>query len=145
MTRRTSLGEPLDSALNRNIDSKYDVILEVSKKISEIEDINAAIEDGTLDNMLNIINMLVATGEPGTEVTWDGTTLTVPRGDAGATGEQGSAGYNGLTPNYEFTYNSTSGMLGYELANYTDVNTGSTVDISSIVDQVVTEISTLEE
>jgi len=124
MRRQTSFTSPVDLAVDREIDSKYDVIASVAAQIGAIEDINAAIADGTLDNMLNIINMMVATGPEGSSVTWDGTTLTVPRGDTGAKGDTGDNGLNGVTPNYAFTYDPNTGLLSYELASYEDLNTG---------------------
>jgi len=95
MRRQTSFTSPVDLAVDREIDSKYDVVRSVAEQIGAIEDINTAITDGTLANMLNIINMTVATGAPGSNVTWDGTTLTVPKGDTGADGQDGQDGLEG--------------------------------------------------
>ena len=147
MRRRTSMGDPLDSALDRNIDSKYDVIKAVYDELGSIEDIGTAIEDGTLDDILAILGMTVATGPEGSSATWDGITLTVPRGDTGAQGDKGDAGFDGLTPNYEFIYNPVSGVLSYELVSYTDINTNTVSDLPVFVDpaEVVEDIETEEE
>ena len=134
MRRITSFSSPVDTAVDREIDSKYDVIKSVSEQIAAIEDINAAIADGTLVNMLDIINMVVATGAEGTNATWDGTTLTVPRGDTGATGATGAQGFNGVTPRYEFMYNETSGNLEYEEVGFVNLNTGDEFDLEGVED-----------
>lgn len=42
-----------------------------------------------------ILNMLVATGIAGSNATWNGTTLTIPRGNTGADGIQGIQGVKG--------------------------------------------------
>lgn len=151
MKRRTSMGEPLDSALDRSIESKYDVIASVAENVDKIESIGTAIQDGTLDNITNIVNMNVATGDAGTQAEWDGITLTVPRGDRGLRGDTGEDGLNGLTPNVEFSYNAGTGYIEATITGYTNVNAGDVLvvdtatGITSIVDDVVTEIETEEE
>ena len=151
MKRRTSMGEPLDSALDRNIESKYDVIANIAENMDKIESIGTAIQDGTLDDITNIVDMDVVTGEAGTEAEWDGTTLTIPRGDRGLRGATGEDGQNGLTPNIEFTYNDSTGFIEATVNGYTNVNSGDGVvvdtatDIIAIIDDVVTEIETEEE
>lgn len=142
MRRRTSMGDPLDSALDRTIDSKYDVVKAVYDELGSIESINTAIVDGTLNNMLALLGMQVATGPEGSSATWDGTTLTIPRGDVGL---QGESGLNGLTPNYDFVYNPGSGILSYELVSYTDINTGTVSDLPVFADAVVIKDEILAE
>jgi len=125
MKRRSST-TAAPAAIDRTLDNtQYSVIAGVAEELDAIEDIQTAIDDGTLDNMLNIINMEVATGAEGTDAVWDGTTLTVPKGDTGEKGDAGNDGNNGgngLTPNYEFTYNPSTGDLEYTLTNYSDIN-----------------------
>lgn len=41
-------------------------------------------------------------------------------------------GYDGVTPQYEFTYNSGTGDLEYELTGYIDVNTGDIVSVTTL-------------
>jgi len=147
MRRQTSFTSPVDLAVDREIDSKYDVIAKVSEQIDAIEAINAAIEDGTLDDAIAITGMQVSTGDEGSDTTWDGTTLTVPRGDTGARGAKGDDGLNGVTPNYEFTYDPATGLLGYELISYVDINTGTEIPLPLYlgVEEIVDIIETEEE
>lgn len=41
----------------------------------------------------------------------------------------GHDGLNGVTPEYEFTYNPATGDLEYELVRYIDLTTGNTTDL----------------
>jgi len=147
MRRQTSFTSPVDLSIDREINSKYDTIAKVSEQIDAIAAINEAIEDGTLGNAIAITGMQVATGDEGSNTTWDGTTLTVPRGDTGVKGDTGDNGLNGVTPNYEFTYDPNTGLLGYELVSYVDINTGTEVPLPLYlgVEEIVDIIETEEE
>ena len=116
--RSTSLSNVAGSAITREIDSKYDVIKEVSlhlDEIAEILDMDLATLLAELQEVADFEGLTVISGE---DAGWDAVNkiLTVPT----VKGEPGSNGYNGLTPLYEFTYNSTTGNLEYSLVGYAD-------------------------
>lgn len=56
----------------------------IQTALSEAEATLIALRDGAQQAADSITNMQVATGEPGSLASWDGTTLTVPRGADGA-------------------------------------------------------------
>lgn len=64
-----------------------------------------ALEAATQANssLEQIRTMTVATGEPGSDVAWDGTTLTVPAGVPGGPGEPGLQGPPGPRPSHQWT------------------------------------------
>lgn len=112
--RASSLQSTNTLAINREIGSQYDVILEVSKHLVEIdtlanEDINGLIN--SLNEAKDFTGITVVTGET---PSWDATNkiLTVPveKGDAGENGK-------GIT-NIELT--STTGLTKTYTINYTD-------------------------
>lgn len=81
--RSSSLNNNTGTAINREIDSRYDNVKIVADNIADIDAIVAAINDGSFGDATSIINMVVATGTEGSSATWDGTTLTIPKGDTG--------------------------------------------------------------
>lgn len=81
--RSTSLNNTTGTAITREIDSKYDNVKIVADNIADIDAIVAAINDGSFGDATAVINMVVATGAEGSSATWDGTTLTIPKGDTG--------------------------------------------------------------
>lgn len=136
--RATTLNNYTSTAITREIDSKYDVVKSVSEKLEELEKISDAIDDGSFEDATNIVNMEVVTGAEGTEATWDGTTLTIPKGDQGIQGIQGDDGYtpvkgvdyvdgingaDGVIPELEFSYNATTGDLEYNVVGYLTLDT----------------------
>lgn len=112
--RASSLQSTNTLAINREIGSQYDVILEVSKHLAEIdtlanEDISGLID--SLNDAKDFTGITVVTGET---PSWDAANkiLTVPveKGDAGENGR-------GIT-NIELT--STTGLTKTYAINYTD-------------------------
>ena len=100
MSRRsTTLNNYTGTGITREIDSKYDIIKEVSNYLASIEavaniDIAALLVE--LENAQDFSGITVLTGAEGTDVVWDSVNkiLTVP---VGATGAQGPQGIQGLT------------------------------------------------
>lgn len=138
MTRRTSLGDPIDSALDREIDSKYDVIKTVSDKIIDVETVagldiaQTSVDITNLQTSIDAAQADIATGilkgdtgDQGVqgEVGPDGPQgpqgLQGPRGLQGSQGLQGlkgTDGFDGLTPDLTISYNGTTGWLEYDTA-----------------------------
>jgi len=117
--RSTLLNNYGTFAIDQTIDSRYEVIEEVSKYLDQIQYINdegIAELTATLNEALDFTGITVVTG---TVPDWNAETkvLTVPveKGDKGDPGLDGVDGTNGLTPQVEFSYNSTTGNLEYEV------------------------------
>lgn len=121
--RATSLSNIGDLAVNRLIDSKYDVVKAVAAKLTEIEQVAGADVAGlvvALNEALDFTGITVVSGEladwnSGTKV------LTVPtvKGDPGPqgigiAGTNGIDGIDGLTPNVQFSVD-VDGNLQYEV------------------------------
>ena len=139
--RATSLNNLTSTALNREIDSKYDNVRAVAEKINEVEVVAgldlAATADAidALEAEVTAIEDAIAagafkgdTGEQGPqgEVGPQGPAgiqgVVGPQGIQGAKGDKGDAGVdgvNGLTQQTAITYDSTTGLLEYETV-YTD-------------------------
>lgn len=88
---------PLQEALARLLDAVIEARLAaieaelegvattaIQSALNEAEQVLIGLRDAAQDAADSITNMQVATGEPGTPASWDGTTLTVPRGMDGA-------------------------------------------------------------
>lgn len=122
--RATSLSNIGDLAVNRLIDSKYDIVKQVAAKLPEIEQIAAEDIDGLiagLNEALDFTGIIVVAGEV---AAWDPETkvITVPtlqgevglQGLAGTDGADGVNGTNGLTPSVQFSVD-VNGNLQYEV------------------------------
>lgn len=138
MARRTSSLTNFSVAMSREIGSQYDDVKLVADNILDIQSISAAIADGTLTDAINISNMVVAEGPEGSSPTWDGTTLTIPKGTTGDTGSAGAdaptitnilkTGSIGLVDTYtitlsdasNYTFNVTNGYTPVKNVDYTD-------------------------
>lgn len=136
--RSSSLNNYTGTGITREIDSKYDNIKLVAENILDIDSISAAIADGSLANAINIANMVVSQGLEGTLPVWDGTTLTIPKGDTGASGLDGvdaptistivKTSSNGLTDTYtislsnltSYTFEVTNGRTPVKGVDYVD-------------------------
>lgn len=86
MRRLTSLDNLGAVAIAEEIGSKYDTVKLVADNIEGVESLVAAINDGSFAKAVELGEMVVVTGVAGTEASWDGTTLTIPRGDKGDAG-----------------------------------------------------------
>lgn len=109
--RSTTLNNYATTAINREVDSRYDVIKEVSKYLDEIQYINdegittlvQVLEDAKDFSGIDVETVYVETeAEAEAAVAWDANTqtLTVPslkgdKGDQGIQGEQGLQGPQG--------------------------------------------------
>lgn len=129
----------LGAAVGSTISSEYDKVIELAQIAEEIEtlapyaaqiaEIVANLPDVlTVEQAVDIINNLSvvvtqlpentpATGElVGTEIR-----LGIPQGN------QGPRGYNGLTPQIEFSMDA-NGNLVYDVVDWIDLNTGDTIN-----------------
>jgi len=99
MRRRTSLGNVIDSAVDREIDSKYDKIAAVAGKIAQIEKINDAIDNGAIADVstITIATSKVDSDSPARATIDNGAiTLDIPAGKDGKDGVNGRDGAPGL-------------------------------------------------
>ena len=96
--RASSLQATNTLAINREIDSKYDAVLAVRDKLTEIELVAGLDIDGLIAELENAQDFTGITVVQGTEVGWDpiGKVLTVVKGDKGETGAQGIQGIQGV-------------------------------------------------
>ena len=105
MKRQSSL-ITTTSTVDRNIDnSAYDNVVIVKDSIDSVNTVAAEIANGHIQQAIDGVqivddfkNMDVATGLPGSVAVWDPltSTMTIPRGDVGATGAQGEQGVQGV-------------------------------------------------
>ncbi len=113
-------------AVTRELDGRYDVVLEVSEHLDEIAEILAMDLDTLLAELQEAADFSGLTVVPGVIAGWDSVNkiLTVPtvEGARGARGERGERGFDGKTPLYGFTYNSATGNLEYTLTGYASIN-----------------------
>lgn len=96
-SRRPTLSDPIDLIVAREIDSKYDVILEVKGKLPDIEyvaDLDFAELIAELEAAQDFTGITVIQGD---EVNWDpvNKVLAVVKGDKGEAGPQGEQGIQG--------------------------------------------------
>ena len=86
-------------AVNREIGSKYDVVLAVKEKLPQIELVTGMDIAGLIQELENAQDFTGITVVSGTEVAWDAVNkvLTVPRGEQGVKGDKGLQGPIGLT------------------------------------------------
>ena len=122
MSRRSSsLNNFTNTAIQREINSKYDVVKNVAEHINDIS--LAATQDWSqivqgLNEALDFSGITVKTTSVGNPASWDPNTatLTVPvvKGDKGDKGDDGA---NGYTPIYEFSVD-TDGNLQYTVTGY---------------------------
>lgn len=117
--RGSTLQRDTTTAISEKIDSRYDLIIKVSEHLDQIAEILAMDLDTLLIELQTAADFRGLTVENG-EAGWDSVNkvLTVPT----VQGKQGVPGYNGLTPSYEFTYNSITGNLEYTLVEYISLN-----------------------
>ena len=143
--RRASSLLGIDSAIERELDSKYAVIKEIADTIASIEAIasgDLAALTAALNEAKDFTGITVVNGTP---ATWDAQNkvLTVPtvKGDTGLTGPigltgpagaqgvggakgdtglAGAAGADGLTPIVAITYDDITGNLEYEVTYIID-------------------------
>lgn len=96
-TRASSLQSLNTLAINREIDSKYDAVLEVKDKLTEIELVAGMDIDGILAELESAQDFTGITVVQGETVAWDAVNkrLTVPKGDTGSQGPKGFTGDNG--------------------------------------------------
>lgn len=117
--RSTLLNNYGTFAIDQKIDSRYEVIEAVSKYLDQIQyisDTGISELTATLNEALDFTGITVVTGDT---PSWDAETkvLTIPveKGDKGDAGQDGADGADGLTPQIEFSYDSTTGNLEYEV------------------------------
>ena len=81
-------------AVNREIGSKYDVVLAVKEKLPQIELVAGMDLDALITELENAQDFTGITVVSGTEVAWDAVNkvLTVPRGEQGVKGDNGDKG-----------------------------------------------------
>lgn len=103
MPRGSTLSNVVGTAITREIDSKYDVIKEVSEHLATLETV--ATEDldaltAALNEAKDFTGITVVSGDP---ANWDAVTKTLtvptlqgPKGDTGSQGIQGPQGVQGL-------------------------------------------------
>ena len=91
----TLLGTPEAVAAMSNVAENADLILNAVTVAAATVDEAELARDEAEDARDAIFGMDVATGAQGTSVVWDGTTLTIPRGDTGPQGVQGIQGVQG--------------------------------------------------
>lgn len=98
-TRASSLQATNTLAINREIDSKYDAVLAVKEKLTEIELVAGFDIDGLLAELEAAQDFTGITVVSGSVASWNPVTkvITVPtvKGDTGATGLQGIKGDTG--------------------------------------------------
>ena len=96
--RASSLQATNTLAINREIDSKYDAVLQVRYKLPEIEIVAGMDIEALLIELEAAQDFTGISVVQGAEVAWDpiGKVLTVPKGDKGDTGEQGLQGVQGI-------------------------------------------------
>ena len=96
--RSSSLQATNTLAINREIDSKYDAVLQVRYKLPEIEIVAGMDIEALLIELEAAQDFTGISVVQGAEVAWDpiGKVLTVPKGDKGDTGEQGLQGVQGI-------------------------------------------------
>ena len=84
--------------INREIDSRYDAVLAVRDKLTEIELVAGMDFDAVIAEMEAAQDFTGITVVQGIEVAWDGVNkvLTVPKGDKGDQGVQGIQGPQGI-------------------------------------------------
>lgn len=107
-------------AVTRELDGRYDVVLEVSEHLDEIAEILAMDLDTLLAELQEAADFSGLTVVPGVIAGWDSVNkiLTVPTVE----GARGERGFDGKTPLYGFTYNSATGNLEYTLTGYASIN-----------------------
>ena len=88
----TLLGTPEAVAAMGNVIENIDLVLNAVTVAAAVVDEAELARDEAEDARDAILGMDVATGAQGTSVVWDGTTLTIPRGDTGLQGIQGVQG-----------------------------------------------------
>ena len=86
-------------AVNREIGSKYDVVLAVKEKLPQIELVAGTDITGLIQELENAQDFTGVTVVIGPDVDWDpvNKVLTVPRGEKGLKGDKGDQGPRGLT------------------------------------------------
>ena len=96
--RASSLQATNTLAINREIDSKYDAVLQVRDKLPEIEIVAGMNIEALLIELEAAQDFSGISVVQGAEVAWDpiGKVLTVPKGDKGETGAQGIQGIQGV-------------------------------------------------
>ena len=96
--RASSLQATNTLAINREIDSKYDAVLQVRDKLPEIEIVAGMNIEALLIELEAAQDFTGISVVQGSAVAWDpiGKVLTVPKGDKGDTGEQGLQGVQGI-------------------------------------------------
>lgn len=135
-------------AVDRNVNNTdMDAIRSVNAHIDEIAALGSeeTLEDiallasfdfdtllATVDTIDNLTVRVVETLSPGqsatAELVGSEIQLRIPKGDSG------------VTPQYEFVYNPTSGNLECTLTGYIDINTGDIVSITQL-DEIYNRIS----
>lgn len=98
MRRASTLMNASGLAIERVIDSKYDVVKAVGEKLDVIENVNNTDWEQLLNELESAQDFTGITVVEGTDADWDpiGKVLTVPRGEQGIQGEQGLQGPIGL-------------------------------------------------
>lgn len=125
MSRRaTSLSNIGDLAVNRVIDSKYDIVKQVAAKLDQIELVAEQDVEALTASLNEALDFAGITVVGGVDAGWDPVTkiLTVPtiqgevgpQGLPGINGTDGVDGADGLTPNVQFSV-SPDGVLEYEV------------------------------
>ena len=107
-------GEDLDVSPTKlsEIYSNIDDVELVSTNMDSVLSVAERIDNGDMDILVSLPDLVVETGDEGTEATYANGVLTIPRGVKGDTGT------DGMTPQYEFVYNSDTGNLEYNLTGY---------------------------
>jgi len=138
--RASSFQRPVDLAVSREIDSKYDVIKHVSEHIDQIDrligdddtnlaaiatlapvanDIASVTEGAKLIRKLDVeMTTLDANQQATIQLVSDSVTEEYTMKFAVPKGTVGEPGFNGLTPQYAFNYNEDTGMLESTLTGY---------------------------
>lgn len=96
--RASSLQATNTLAINREIDSKYDAVLAVRDKLTEVELVAGLDIDGLIAELESAQDFTGITVVQGSAVGWDpiNKVLTVVKGDKGDTGAQGIQGIQGI-------------------------------------------------
>lgn len=136
--RATSLNNLTSTALNREVDSKYDKVKAVAEKLDEIELVadlelgEVAADIAQVQADIDAIEAEIAagamkgdTGEQGPQGIQGEVGPEGPvgpqglQGMKGDTGSIGATGTNGGTPVVEVSYDSATGNLEFEVTGYT--------------------------
>lgn len=103
----------------RELSPHADEIATLVANLPEVETVHQAVE--IINNLSVVVTELPETEQATAELVGTEIRLGIPRG------AQGPRGYNGLTPQIEFSMDA-NGNLVYDVVDWIDLNTGDTVN-----------------